>query len=406
MSFMHFGFKQACLALTLLSITSLFPEDLFTTCRFHFGTPDGIAAGNTGIMAQVDYLTSWAGSSENFNQGGFYQTCKNNGKTPVIVSYILAFTARRDWSLQDCNVDQTNNLCKRGADYIRQQKPRIMGQYAKFAKGAADSYGTDKYMVWCMEPDYSQYADAGQNNGGLTAAECGALMNQILDTIKKYLPKALFSMDISPWKDTTWQKTWFAGMNMSRFTFVNTSGGQARADQTFISDTWSTALPTWAWVRAKFGTPLIADAGYGAGGSSTGHDTRWDNVANLTARIKDGVLCVAQANPSSNWGSTISSLRSQLPTPPLCPTGPSKTVEPWKHSGACVRQGAMVSGPGRVVLFDISGRAVFSRDLSGAAITIRSLRKFSDHVPKAMYILQWTGPAGEHRELLAGRGKW
>ena len=80
----------------LISAAMILADDLFSTCRFHFGTPDGNARNNAGIMAQVDYLTAWAGSQENYNLNTFFQTCKTNNKTPVIVSYIIAFTARRD----------------------------------------------------------------------------------------------------------------------------------------------------------------------------------------------------------------------------------------------------------------------------------------------------------------------
>jgi hypothetical protein len=384
-----------------IAASMIFADDLFSTCRFHFGTPDGNARNNAAIMAQVDYLTAWAGSAENYNLGSFFETCKNNNKTPVIVSYILAFTARRDWSLQDCNVDPTNNLCKRGADYIRQQKTRIMSQYSKYASGSNSSFGTTKWMVWCMEPDFSQYSDAGQNNGGLTATQCGALMNEILDTIKKHCPKAVFSMDISPWKDTTWQKNWFQALPKDRFTFINTSGGQARADQTFISDNWSTALPTWAWVFKTWGKPFITDAGYGAGGANTGHDVRWDNVANLTARIKDGVLGVAQANPESNWGSTISSIRSQLPTPPKCPTGEAAVLEPGK-AGNQPHPSSLTTliGPGVFECIDLSGKVRYSRRMSGKSVSIGSLRRSVGHLPQGSYILQWNGGAMVYREKL------
>jgi hypothetical protein len=385
----------------LISTSAIFADDLFSTCRFHFGTPDGIATGNSATMAQVDYLTAWAGSAENYNLNPFFQTCKNNNKTPVVVSYIIAFTARRDWSLLDCNVDPTNNLCKRGADFIRQQKPRIMSQYSKYAGGANSSFGSSQWMVWCMEPDFSQYADAGQNSGGLTVTQCGALMNEILDTIKKYCPKAVFSMDISPWKDTTWQKNWFQALPKDRFTFINTSGGQARADQTFISDNWSTALPTWAWVFKAWGKPLITDAGYGAGGSNTGHDVRWDNVANLTARIKDGVLGVAQVNPASDWGSTISSIRSQLPTPPKCPAGESGVMEPEKagnqpHSSWLTA----LNCPGLFECIDMSGKVRYSRMMSGKSVSIRSLRRSAGQLPRGIYILQWNSGTLVYREKL------
>ncbi|MBN2037746.1 MAG: hypothetical protein JW768_13475 [Chitinispirillaceae bacterium] len=365
-------------------------EDLFSTCRFHFGTPDGNARNNADLMAQVDYLTAWAGSQDNFNLGTFFQTCRNNQKTPVIVSYIIAFTARRDWGLQDCNVDPVNNLCKRGADYIRQQRSRIMGQYSKYAQGAAQNFGATRPMVWCMEPDYTQYADAGQNGGGLTVTQCGQLMNEILDTIRKHCSKAVFSMDISPWKDTTWQKNWFRAMNMARFTFVNTSGGQARADQTYISDTWSTALPTWAWVFTTYGTPMIADAGYGVGGGSTGHDTRWDNVSNLNARISDGVLCVAQANPNSNWASTISSIRSQLSRPPKCPdgnTGIQGPVRPERQR--VVSSLAHCKGPGLVELLDMSGKVRYSIAIPGEDLPIAKIG--GSGLPSGVYLLRWRG---------------
>ncbi|MBN1127675.1 MAG: T9SS type A sorting domain-containing protein [Chitinispirillaceae bacterium] len=374
-------------------------EDLFSVCRFHFGTPDGNARNSAALMAQVDYLTAWAGSGETFNLGTFFQTCRTNEKTPVIVSYIIAFTARRDWSLQDCNVDPVNNLCKRGADYIRQQRSRIMGQYSKYARGAAENFGNTKPMVWCMEPDYTQYNDAGQNGGGLTVTQCGALMNEILDTIRKHCPKAHFSMDISPWKDTTWQKNWFNAIGMTRFTFINTSGGQARADQTFISDNWSPALPTWAWVFRTWGKPLIADAGYGVGGASTGHDTRWDNVTNLSARIRDGVLCVAQANPASTWPTTISSIRSQLPTPPKCPSGDTRTVEPAGR-GASAGSVTLTNGPVMVELIDLQGKVRFRTTAAGRNSAGRSLMAPGRNLPGGTYILQTSGEGLIQREKM------
>jgi hypothetical protein len=42
-------------------------------------------------------------------------------------------------------------------------------------------------------------------------------------------------------------------------------------------------------------------------------------VANLNARIADGVVSISQYNPSSSWASTISQIRPQLSAPPFCP---------------------------------------------------------------------------------------
>ena len=54
------------------------------------------------------------------------------GKTPVYYSYIIAFTARTDLQLKDCNVGSPN-LCEQGANYMRQKKARILAQYEKYA---------------------------------------------------------------------------------------------------------------------------------------------------------------------------------------------------------------------------------------------------------------------------------
>jgi hypothetical protein len=346
--------------------------DLFSTCRFHFGTDNGKASGT--LMNEVDYLTAWAGTGEEFNMDSYFKNCKNNNKTPVIVSYILAFTARRDKGLQDCNVG-TPDLCHEGANYIRQNGERILSQYTKYAKGAAASFGTTNYMVWCMEPDYTQYADSASQSGkGLSWAQAGALMNQMVDTIRKYCPKAVFSMDISPWKITSWQKGWFSNFKMSNFTYMNTSGGMSRADQTYIGDTWSKDCPTWAWVYQTYGTPVLADADYGTAGGSTGYDTRWDNVTNLTARIKDGVIGVSHYNPSSaaTYASTIQSLRTQLPTPPKCPTG--NTFIESKHSvhGNSAKD-QLFSGV--VELIDLKGRTVTQKKVEEIA-TVSVGREF------------------------------
>jgi hypothetical protein len=356
---MRSRFYSILVIVFVMSTMSSSAENLFSTCRFHFGTDNGKATGT--LMNEVDYLTAWAGNAEEYNMDSYFKNCKNNNKTPVIVAYVIAFTARRDKSLQDCNVG-TPNLCQDGANYLRQNRARIMSQYVKYAKGAAGSFGTTNPMVWCMEPDYTQYTDAGQTGGGLTVAECGTLMNEILDSILKYSPKSVFSMDISPWKDTTWQKPWFEAMKVkSRFTFVSTSGGQSRADQTLISDSWSQACPKWAWVYKTYGTPLLADADYGTAGGSTGYDTRWDNVANLSARITDGVIGVSHYNPSSaaTYAATIAGLRSQIPTPPKCPTGTS-SVSPRGPRDVTVMQ-PLSTITGMVEVIDFSGKVLSSK---------------------------------------------
>ncbi len=54
-------------------------------------------------------------------------------------------------------------------------------------------------------------------------------------------------------------------------------------------------------------------------GSSAGPDPNWDNVTNVNARMKDGVVGICQYNPSTTWATTISGIRGQLDTPKFCP---------------------------------------------------------------------------------------
>jgi hypothetical protein len=44
-----------------------------------------------------------------------------------------------------------------------------------------------------------------------------------------------------------------------------------------------------------------------------------DNPTNINARIDDGVLSISQYNPATDWGTTISGIRSQLNAPLACP---------------------------------------------------------------------------------------
>ena len=149
-------------------------------------------------------------------------------------------------------------------------------------------------------------------------------MSQFAAAIKTYLPNAALSMDISPWVGTNNNtggdgsdngKNWYSYFDMSQFTFINTSGGGTDAATAQIRGD----KMTWAGVNQVTGKPILADTGYGVGGSPAGPDPAWDSVANIDARIANGVLSISQYNAASNWGTTISSNRSQLNMPRSCP---------------------------------------------------------------------------------------
>jgi hypothetical protein len=381
-------FKRLNILLLLLcgfSITHA--SDFFSSCRFHFGTEiskvyniDNNTTINAGTIAEVDYFTGpWAGSSETFNLVNYFKACKTLGKTPVVVAYIIAFAAKRDLKIDDCNVSQ-NNLCKKGAGYIRNNRTKILNIYSAYAKGIASTYGTDKPVIWCMEPDYSQYTESMQEGGGISYADAGTLMSDIISTVKKDLPKSMFSMDISPWKDTTWQNTWYTALNVAEnFSFINTSGGSSKAASSFISDDWAQNLPKWAWVLKRWNKPVIADAGYGVNGGGTGHDSNWDNVNNLNARITDGVIGVSQYNPKNDWAGTIQSIRSQLPAPPSCPS----VAIINRQTSTSIHTIHTINNGDRFELIDFTGKVLFT-----STLTSNSLNYIQSHYGNGSFLFR------------------
>jgi hypothetical protein len=290
---------------------------IFDQCRFHFGTIDGNAKSISGLAREVDmFTTGWIGQKDTFDMKYVCDEIKPGaplaGKVPALVSYIIAFTARRDQGLEDCNVVGTTNLCKYGATYMRAHlEDRIVPQYAMYAKGFADNCGTTQPIIWLMEPDFYQYVVGGDANA-YTAKEAGQIMGRFVATVRQYLPNAIFSLDISPWIPKN-GADWYPNFNMSDFTFINTSGGSTDAGSTKIRATDSM---TWAGVHQVTGKPILADTGYGAAGTSGGHDAAWDLPANINARITDGVVSITQYNPNSSWGNTIPGIRPQLSSVP------------------------------------------------------------------------------------------
>lgn len=274
------------------------------------------------MIGQLDYFTpGWMGQSDTFDMGYACTEANTGGalanKVPVIVAYVAAFYAKRHAGLQDCNVG-TPNLCQTGAAYVQENLTNIINVYKSYAQGFASCYGTTRPIIFEMEPDWYQYVDSSQSQP-MTEAQAGTIMGQFVAAMKTSLPNALFSLDVSPWVGNNGAdngKEWYSHFDMSLFSFVNTSGGGTNADTAVIR---SSNLMTWAGLHQVTGKPILADTGYGANGVSAGPDPAWDVAANINARMADGVIGIAQYNPSSSWGSTISSVRGQLTAPSSCP---------------------------------------------------------------------------------------
>ncbi len=292
----------------------------FAECRFHFGATRDFAVDNSGIRNEIDYFTpGWMGLSNTFDQEYVCEDVHGvlAGKVPVVVAYVSAFYAKREQNLNDCNVGDPD-LCTYGAQIIKENVQTITNIYESYAQGYAECLGTSP-IIFEMEPDWFQYTLSEQTSP-MTPTESGQIIAGFVNAMKKHLPNAYFSMDISPWVPPSnggdQGAQWYANFDLSLFDYINTSGGGTEADNIKIR---SSNEMTWAGVHGVTGKMILADTGYGVNGASEGHDDVWDNPQHINARIADGVLGVAQYNPKSDWGSTIAQIRDQLQKPSSCP---------------------------------------------------------------------------------------
>jgi|GEM_PF-2752762 len=332
------------------------PEGGFHPCRFNFGAAWQGTAFN--YPAGPNYTSLWLGDKDNWNEfweGEFLRSHwpgqKLYGRTPLFYSYVIAFTARREKGLKDCDTGSPN-LCEQGANFVRQNEATILDQYRKYATNTARIWGKDNPVIWLMEPDYFQYNDNRQQGGGMSYEQLGTLMGKILNVIAAELPNAVFSMDISPWAQNP--QAWFAAMPVSKFSFINTSGGRTDADSDKIRNENNMK---WRDISALTKLRIIADDGYGVGGGSLGHDSTWDNINNLKSRMADGVVSITQGNPRGDWNTIIAGLKPQLGTVPNCTATTIAMPAPLPGSGGASGMGGMAAGTG--------GKAAASGGASG-----------------------------------------
>jgi hypothetical protein len=156
-------------------------------------------------------------------------------KIPVFYGYVIAFEARNIMGLQDCNVG-TPNLCQQGSQFIRNYTPRILERYDHHSSHIASYIGTNGFCIFLIEPDFWQYYGdkTTQIGGGLSGPQMRSLFDQIVQTIKKNLPNAAISFDISAWIGQAGMKTWWGLFADSKdINFIHTSGGEAHGNSFF-----------------------------------------------------------------------------------------------------------------------------------------------------------------------------
>lgn len=212
--------------------------DGFPGSNFKHGIAfDGVF--NDDYYKRYDYISIWINSpwaedqsNTNFNpywHGEMIKKCKQHGKMPVFYAYVIAFEARAKFGFQDCDVHPTNNLCHKGANFIRNNRALLVSRYTHQATEIAKALGDrNAACLFIMEPDFWQfYGDRTQEDGTLSGEYMRALFDDFAKEIRKQLPNAKISWDLSAWIGYDGMSQWWGYFKTSPYVdFVHTSGGQ------------------------------------------------------------------------------------------------------------------------------------------------------------------------------------
>lgn len=294
--------KIQILFFSLIAFSTAFAG--FENCTFNFGRQWKSGAS----LSNLDHVAIWLGDNNDYNtywEGEMIRTAKSNNVTPVIYAYVIAEYGK-DNGLVDCDMGSPNH-CTGGANMIRNHWSSIISRYSNYAQGIASDYGTDKAIIWLIEPDFVQYSVTGdaksswnQDGGGIPDANlAGKYFNEIVSTIKGKLPNAKIAVDISPWFNND-LATWYNLFDKSKIDYAFTSGGRTQGDNSRIRGDNNNNV-TWANVKSWLGKSIIADDGYGVGGGSNSDYQEWMNTSNLNARIADGVIGLTIQEPVDSY---------------------------------------------------------------------------------------------------------
>jgi hypothetical protein len=136
----------------------------FPNGSFKYGIAFDGGSISDDTYKKYDYISMWINSPWSDNpkktdwnpywHGEMLKKTLAFGKMPLFYGYVIAFQARADSGIQDCDVNPGYSLCNKGANYIKQNRAKLVERYshqaAEIAKGMGDK---NKEVVFVMEPD-------------------------------------------------------------------------------------------------------------------------------------------------------------------------------------------------------------------------------------------------------------
>jgi hypothetical protein len=294
--------RKAVLVLCLLLAigSNLFYFNIFTNARplsvikqnpneitFGVSVEKESIPNNINLVSGPWVLSKW--EQHNTDWLNKFSEPTNTNKTPYVYLYVAAGKARSDWNLEDCNMgaEKTKTLCYRGAEYLRSNRQYVNQAYIDTANHIKNVYGTTKEIALHVEPDFYQYTNSDQLNGGLTFSEAAKDLNEWTDSIKQILPNSRLVMDVSPWNSDL--RTW--SNNMKNFDYAGIVGKQMSPNGDGTTPAGVDGK-SYTKIAQETGKQLILDDSHGVGGYWLPFDYDWSNKELANQRLKDGVVAV------------------------------------------------------------------------------------------------------------------
>ncbi|RNA07607.1 hypothetical protein BpHYR1_014851 [Brachionus plicatilis] len=275
----------------------------FQSNRLKVGISFDWTLNNNVDYDNFDYISIWLAYSDEFGtdfnpwfHGPMINAALAKNKSAVFYMYLIAFQARYNLGIRDCDVDYNYNLCVHGAEFIRNYRQLLVDKYRYHAKWISERFGREKRAVFAIEPDFVQYySDQRQIGGPLTGQYMRELFDDFVSALKSELPNALISWDISPWLGVEGMRTWWGYFETAQIDFIHTSGGSLRPDLPQIRQNEL----EWRFMSNLTKKYIISNCGYGVGGANINDCDSWISGNNLNIRINDGVIAVTIASGST-----------------------------------------------------------------------------------------------------------
>jgi hypothetical protein len=158
---------------------------------------------------------------------------------PVLYGNIIEFKGHSK-GINECNQKASDQmLCKKRANFIRNNTERIIEKYVRHAKKAAEYLGRDAWATFLIEPSFYQYLSKKSGHtvqdGLLSHEYLKSLFNNITESIKSALPNALISWEIKPGEELN---TWWDFFNYTKFIDFIDTNNKTKKDH-FSHKTWT-----------------------------------------------------------------------------------------------------------------------------------------------------------------------